>query len=228
MVYILWHAPFLLSHNIMNHYFVCHRSNLTLRNAKFVSLLLSAISHIDFWHLLYNVIALLSFGPSIQSIFASNFLTKGDKAAMFHPKLFKQQASADVAMWFFVIGSALSGSIAYLLWNEIQGIVGSGCLGLSAVTMSFLSIYALAYPNRTLQFRLGGVIPLRIPAGQLLQMVFLGSILGCIMPTIIKSRQSDNIAHSGHLGGMLFGILYYKIVIMNNVPFRQLFIKTPP
>jgi membrane associated rhomboid family serine protease len=199
---------------------------MTLRNGKFLSLLLSAISHIDVWRLLYNLMALLSLGPSVQAVLESKLSTKG----FVRPKYPDRSifASIDTAMWLLVLGAALSGSIAYLLWNELCGTGGSegGCLGLSSVTMSMLSIYASAYPDRILQFRVGGIIPVRLPAHQILLLAFVGSIVGCLFPVIFKSKRNDGISHSGHLGGLIFGVVYYDIAIMNRRPFINSFFAT--
>jgi membrane associated rhomboid family serine protease len=226
VTFITWHVRIQSLYKIMSQYFVCHQSHMTLRNGKFLSLLLSAISHIDVWHLLYNLMALLSLGPSVQAVLESKLSTKG----FVRPKYPDRSifASIDTAMWLLVLGAALSGSIAYLLWNDLCGTGGSagGCLGLSSVTMSMLSIYASAYPDRILQFRVGGSIPVRLPAHQILLLAFVGSIVGCLFPVIFKSKRNDGISHSGHLGGLIFGVVYYDIAIMNRRPFINSFFAT--
>ena len=224
--FLAWHVRIQSIYKILSQYFICHRSHMTIWNGKFLSLLLSAVSHIDIWHLLYNLMALLSLGPAVQSILDRKFATTSILPRKYqHLSVF---SSIDTAMWLLVLGAALSGSVAYLVWNEMRGIgknVG-GCLGLSSVTMSMLSIYASAFPDRILQFRIGGIIPIRLPADQILLLAFFGSMVGCLFPVIFKSKRDDGISHSGHLGGLIFGVAFYDIFIMNRRPFVDSFFLT--
>lgn len=225
-IFIAWHVPIQSFQNILNQYFICRRSHLTIRNGKFLSLVLSAVSHIGLQHLAYNLMALLSFGPSVQSILERKFATTGIIPRKYqHLSLF---SSVNGAMGLLVIGAAISGSIAYLAWNEVCGTGSSaaGCLGLSAVTMALLSIYASVYPNQLLQFRFLGIIPIRLSADRMLLFLFIGSILGCIQPVIFQWTRSDGISHSGHLGGLIFGLAYYDMIIMNRRPFIDSFLVT--
>lgn len=226
VTFLAWHLRIQALNHFMTQYFICHRSRMTLWNCKFLSLLLSAGSHINIWHLLYNLMALLSFGPTVQSILERKVAATRLVRRKYQP--LSALSSIDLAMWLLVLGAAMSGSIAYLLWNELCGIgsTAGGCLGLSSVTMSMLSIYASAYPNRILQFRVGGIIPIRLPADQILLLAFVGSIIGCLFPVIFKSKRSDGISHSGHLGGLIFGVAYYDVVIMNRRPIIDSFIVT--
>jgi membrane associated rhomboid family serine protease len=221
VIFIAWHipnAPIYYYNSIMNNYFVCQQSNITLQYGKFLSLLLSAISHIDVWHLLYNLMALFSLGPSVQRIIEQNVPSTLTYRKAAVKSQIVSSLSAPMMMWLLVIGAALSGSTSYLVWNSMCGVIGAGCLGLSAVTMSFLSIYASAYPNNILQFRIGGIIPVRLPAEQLILFAYVGSIVGCILPILFKSRRIDNISHSGHLGGLIFGAIFYDLIIVNRSP----------
>jgi membrane associated rhomboid family serine protease len=205
VVFSFWQIPTMTL--FLNKYFVCSRRNLM--QGRWLSLLLSAISHSDLWHLIFNLAALLSLGPEVQ-------LVLGRQLQM---QLFgRHYISSKLAIWLLVVGAALSGSVAYLLLGEIRS-VGGGCLGLSAVTMSLLSFYAKSCPERILHIRLAGIVPLRLPAYQLLQCVYLWSIVGCLV-TICSPQRSDGIAHSAHLGGLTFGMVYYELII-NRVRFVQ-------
>ena len=178
----------------LNQFFVCSRRNL--RKGRWISLILSSISHSDVWHVLFNLAALISLGPDVQFFIGRHARYKG-----------RWSLSTNQAMWLLVTGAALSGSVFYLLFGEIRN-TGGGCLGLSAVTMALLAVYAQAYPDRILQIRLAGIFPLRLPAYLLLQVVTVWSLVWSII-AIGAPHRSDGIAHSAHLGGLIFGLLYY-------------------
>lgn len=136
-------------------------------------------------HLAVNLVAFLSFGPMVQQVLHSKALELSS----------------------FVLGSALSGSICSLILNYIvyrnttqRG--GGGCLGLSGVTFSLFAFKAKMFPDSIIGI-IVGFIPVRLPAGILLISALVVSVFGALFAT------SSTIAHSAHLGGILFGIAYH-------------------
>ncbi len=80
-------------------------------------------------------------------------------------------------------------------------------MGLSGVTMSLIAINARLHPQRVFGIVVG-VFPVRLPAEHMLQILLIGSLVGSF-------SQGLRIAHLAHLGGLLFGMLYYKLYLNN-------------
>jgi membrane associated rhomboid family serine protease len=175
IVFLLWQLP--IFQPLLSKFFVCSRLNI--RKGRMPAILLSAISHTSAMHLLFNLFALLSFGPSVSQIL-------------------KQKRWA---MWPLMLGAALSGSIGYIFLDRAHT---GGCVGLSGVTCALLAVYAQLMPTRTLGIRIGGIFPVRMPASQLLWILLGWSAFN----TVVATRSS--IAHSCHLGGLLFGVAYHN------------------
>mmetsp|Transcript_11698 Transcript_11698/g.18112 ORF Transcript_11698/g.18112 Transcript_11698/m.18112 type:complete len:346 (+) Transcript_11698:94-1131(+) len=177
-IFILWRIP--IFQGILQRYFVCSRYNV-FRNYRYPALFLSAISHVSFTHLMVNMLTWLNMGPQLRQALVLN---------------------GGWPLWPLVLGSALSGSLLYLLFTK-----DGGCLGLSGVTLAFLAVTARMYPNR--DFTIGRIFPIRVPAEIALGIFFLWSLLGSLAPASGGGRNS--VAHAAHLGGILFGMGYYEL-----------------
>ena len=172
-------------------HFICSGSNLVRSQ----SLLLASISHKELYHLLVNYMVLLSFGPSVQ------------------------QAIAPKPVWPILVGASLSGSAMYLFMGYVlQGQrYSKGCLGLSAVTLALTAFWARLHPEGTMRF-LVGPIPVTLPANRALYALVAWSLVAALFPMMTGG---DLVAHSGHLGGLLFGYLYYEWWLSQRRPRRQ-------
>jgi membrane associated rhomboid family serine protease len=166
---------------ILQDYFVCSRRNFMA--GRWSALLLSSISHAGLFHLAFNLMTLVSFGIPVQQTL--------------------QMSKWPV--WPLLLGGALAGSFSYLLLES----GGGGCIGLSAVTLSLLAVQAQLYPKNVMAFRLMGVIPVRIQAEKALQVLLVWSLFGSFWKRGGRSGGGVPIAHSAHLGGLLFGIAYH-------------------
>lgn len=126
---------------------------------------------------------LLSFGPSVR------------------------QAIAPRPVWPVLLGASLSGSLMYIMMDYVvhRQQDSGGCLGLSTVTLGLIAFWARLYPERTLRFLLGP-IPVSMTASMALYALLGWSLIAALFPMVAN----DSIAHSGHLGGLLFGCLYYE------------------
>mmetsp|Transcript_32756 Transcript_32756/g.72231 ORF Transcript_32756/g.72231 Transcript_32756/m.72231 type:complete len:361 (-) Transcript_32756:482-1564(-) len=175
--FVLWQIPSLAG--MMQRHFVCSQYNL--RRKRYHTILTSAISHVSLMHLLINSYALLTFGPIVRDSIASFGLP----------------------LWPFALGSALAGSLFYLLLTRD----GRGCLGASAVTVAMMAFYARTYPSAQLGFVVG-FIPIRLPAEYALFAMAAVSLFGSLVRGL-----RDNVAHSGHLGGLVFGVVYFELLI---------------
>uniref|UniRef100_A0A6U0IQP7 Peptidase S54 rhomboid domain-containing protein n=1 Tax=Minutocellus polymorphus TaxID=265543 RepID=A0A6U0IQP7_9STRA len=121
----------------------------------------------------------------------------------FGPQVRQSIASFGLPLWPFALGSALTGSLFYLFLTRD----GRGCLGSSAITVALMAFFARTYPNAQLGF-IVGFIPIRLPAEYALFAIGLVSLFGSLV-----SGLRDNVAHSAHLGGLVFGVIYFELLI---------------
>ena len=173
----------------LQRHFICSRNNI-LYKKRIHTLLLSAISHASFRHLFLNLYAFYTFGSSVKTILASNHHTASWK------------------LWHFCLGAAIVSNIVFLLSSQ-----HGSCIGLSGVALALLALYAKVYPSSQLGF-IVHFIPIRLPAQYVLTGLFLISIFGLLT----KNAGNNNIAHATHLGGLLFGVLFYELT---NRPYFQ-------
>lgn len=179
-VFLAWqvapHSP------VLRHYFILSRHNV-LQAHRWPSLLLSAVSHYDFWHLLVNLYGLWSFGPAVQQALRAAGRRLGP----------------------FLGGAALASSTAFLLLQNFSR--AGGALGLSGVTLALTAVYARMYPQAKLGVRIGGIFPVQVKAENLLICMTAWSFLGSF------SRLRSDIGHAAHLGGLLFGVAYHALFL---------------
>ena len=175
LIWLLWQIP--QAQRYLQRYFVCSRYNV-LHGRQWTTLT-SAVSHASFTHLLVNLFAFLSFGPSlVQTLSSSNW-----------------------KLWPLVVGAALFSSNVFLVCSKR----GGGCMGLSGVTLAFLAFTARLHPKRELGVLLMGIVPVRMPAETMLYVLLAWSVAGTFVET------KSGVAHSAHVGGLLFGMGYYEL-----------------
>lgn len=174
LIWLLWQRP--QAHGFLNKNFVCSRRNIG--QGRLLTTLTSAVSHASFTHLLVNLFAFLSFGPS----------------------LVKTLSSSNWKLWPLVVGAASFSSHVFLMLSRD----GGGCMGLSGVTLAFLALEARLHPERELGVYLMGIVPIRMPAQVMLYCLLAWSLVGSVV-------KKGRVAHSAHLGGLLFGMGYYEL-----------------
>jgi membrane associated rhomboid family serine protease len=162
-----------------------------------LSLVLSAVSHNSFRHLLFNLLMFLNLTPALLS--SAKVLTTSWASATNLEYL----GPSKPKLWPFVVGGALSGNLLFLLFRP-----NGSCLGLSGVTCAMLGAYGAAVPDRVMKIRVYGVLPVSLKTGTLVQVLLGVSLAGSLL------APSSQICHLGHLGGLLFGLLYYQNVMM--------------
>lgn len=177
----MWQIPSL--HSLLMSNFVTSRSNV--KKGRWSVALLSAISHVGILHLIFNLSSLLMLGPKVQGVLESS---RGSKWPL----------------WQFMLGAALASSALYLVLTPR----GAGMLGLSGVNTALLAMYARLFPNSVLGILVAGIFPVRLSAHQLLQLTLLWSVLGTL---VAYNGRTQKVAHSAHLGGLLFGLGYYEL-----------------
>ena len=157
---------------------------------RYWTLLTYAFSHQDFSHILFNMLALNTFG-SVLCIAGGVGVGAPHVAALF-------------------IGSAVAGSAAFLYQKKPQidrhwgpfaqhGLASSAtCLGASGAVMGFATVATCLAP-------LLRVSPILIPIGIPMFMV----TGGFVALDWFYLNKNDLVGRSAHLGGAVFGAVYY-------------------
>ena len=151
-----------------------------LRNHYYHNLLTAAISHSSFSHLLMNLYGFYTFGRSVESTLLAN----------------------KILLSAYCIISAIFSNLMFLVLTP-----RGSCIGLSGVALSLLALDAKLHPNKQIGFVIR-FIPTRLPAQYALTGLLVWSVLGVVKAT--TGGMYDGIAHSVHLGGLIFGVLVYE------------------
>ncbi|KAJ7890568.1 hypothetical protein B0H14DRAFT_2689874 [Mycena olivaceomarginata] len=173
-VFIAWHVPRLAGFMVGNfaHYPLSGRAR---------TLLTSVFSHHSLLHLLFNSMALLSFGTAVGV-----FLDRSPSDLL-----------ESTTKYHFLAMFISAGLVSSLASHMVKVRIGS--LGASGAIYACVTLTAMAYPDLkiSLLFLPWGV-PIRLGVGAMMTLDLVGIIRGW--------RFFDHIAH---LGGALFGIWYY-------------------
>lgn len=149
------------------------------RNKEWHRLVSCSFIHADFGHLLFNMLALYSFGEYIELAFESVFAQKG--RMLFVIMYFGAVAAADIWNLF-----KQKNNFSY------KSLGASG--GVAAVVFS----YILLNPMGKIYFMF---IPIGIPA-------FIFGPLYLLYCVYMAKRGSDNIGHIAHFTGSIFGFVF--------------------
>lgn len=132
------------------------------------------------WHILFNMLVLGMVGPSVETLRGSREF-----------------------LAFYLIAAGLSG-LAFLGWGAIFQDV-TPAVGASGSVMATMIYYAMKYPKRI--WYIYGIIPV---TAYWLAIITIVVDLGPMLLQLAGRGFDDNIGHSAHLGGALFGYLYYR------------------
>ena len=108
-----------------------------------------------------------------------------------------------VELWVFVLFAAIFGNLVFLAFDTKQQ---GSCIGLSGVTLAMLAFDSLVYPTKELRM-IVSFIPITLPAYYL----YIG-LLGLSVAGILGIVGRGNVAHSTHLGGLVFGSFVFEAV----------------
>ncbi len=189
VIFLSWNLLPLMRPILMQFFLASRRS---AKNTLGLSLVLSAVSHNSFRHVLFNLLVFLNLSPAMNNIRvpSTSWLAKNRS---------KYLSLSQAALWPLLVGGALAGNLLFLLFRP-----GGSCLGLSGVTCAMMGAYACAAPERLMKVRIYGVHPVSVRMKTLVQILLGVSLFGALF------MLSSPICHLGHLGGLLFGILYYQ------------------
>jgi rhomboid family protein len=118
-------------------------------------------------------------------------------------------------LWFYLFAAVFSGIVSVVYYQVIG--IPYAILGASGAVLGVFTLFALHYPRQKVY--LFGIVPIEarwlliayavyegFPAFQLL----LGDANQIIAQKLAADPSYQFVCHSGHLGGMLFGYLYFK------------------
>lgn len=129
---------------------------------------------------------------------------------------------------FLCLGSAFVGAAVYLSLHYgddpiayLRGEpVYQNLIGASGIVFGIVSLYCLIRPEQPITLLLFFVLPVTIKP----KWVFWGALGISAFATIFYELPGhSNVAHSAHLGGMLAGILFYRLIYQRGIQFA-----TPP
>jgi membrane associated rhomboid family serine protease len=143
-----------------------------------------AFVHADILHLAFNMITLYSFGQGIETfLFPALF---GDKSGLLYIML-------------YAIGIVVASLPDYFKYKEVYGYRALGASG--AVSAVLFSVILLA-PSEELKVFLAIPIP-----------AWLFGILYLAFSAYMAKRGNDNIGHSAHFWGGVFGLVFTYIAV---------------
>ena len=166
------------------------------KNGEYHRFVSSGLVHADFWHLFFNMFVLWMFGGHVENFYQMAFDEFGN--LLYILLYFGGIIMADVSTYFKYRDSAYYRS-----------------LGASGAVSGIMLVFILLYPTSPLYLIFLPMIP--IPA-IVVGIAYLGY-------SYYASRNvSDNINHSAHLFGGLFGLAFTIVLYPGLVPafFRQI------
>lgn len=111
------------------------------------------------------------------------------------------------------LGAALFGGLAWFAASFVSG--STSVIGASASVFALLIFFSCLAPDREIQLLLFFFLPINVKPRYLAYVMLGLSVLGLLFQELYPSS-GTGMAHSAHLGGMLFGYLYFKFVYAPN------------
>lgn len=152
-------------------------------------LIAHAFVHANWPHLLFNALALYSFGEALE--------------AFFFTTLFGKAGGMLMMLLFYLLGVLAASIPAYRKHSDHPGYNSVGASGgVSAILMA----YMVAFPTAEVAFFF---VPM--PA-------FLAVFVFFILEVLMQRSGKTMIAHDAHLGGAVFGLLFVGLFAPNCYP----------
>ena len=156
--------------------------------------------HEGFWHLLGNCLVLWWTGHIVEQTYGRR------------------------VFFTVLLAGTLAGSVVWFL-TGLGGKVDGTIIGLSAGVYALVLVALLDKLDHQITLLLFFFLPVTLTVRWLLTLIALGSLLGWIFAELPgrhtwpywQGAWSDRIAHSAHLGGLLFGWLAYRKLNQTNL-----------
>ena len=137
-------------------------------------------SRYSFWHLLMNMLFLFWFGRRLELIYGSREFT---------------------ALYF---AAMLTASFAYIGLDLYTGTLVPA-IGASGAVWGIVAIYAMKFPYERIFIYF--LFPIQI---RILALIYFLFDLHPVLLALAGDRNSSGVAHAAHVGGAVFGFLYWK------------------
>lgn len=139
--------------------------------------------HAGLFHLLFNCVALFSFGRAVEATIGKpRFLT------------------------LYFLSGIIGGLFQMLLALISPNYFGGTVVGASAGIFGVVAAFATLDPNQYLTLFLFYIIPVNLRA----KMLLYGSLIITVLGIVFSKQLGGNIAHGAHLGGILTGFAFIK------------------
>ncbi len=108
------------------------------------------------------------------------------------------------------LAAVLGGGLA---WTAVHWMHGGAYFGSGAAVVGLFVVVASIYPEREMRFLF---LPISFQARHILWGLFAIDLLGLFLYEIVGAQAPIDFSPSAHLGGMLFGWIYFRFVHANN------------
>lgn len=174
-------------------------STLGLKHWHLYQLITFQFLHGGFFHLLGNMIGLFFFGRAMEGMLGSRGMLK-----------------------LYLASGTIGGLLQMTLGFAFPAVFNVPVLGASAGVFGLIAAFATHAPDDPITILLLYVIPVTFPAKVLLLIEGPIALLGVIAPFIPHFSFMPGVAHAAHLGGMLTGIAWIRMVMSPTPPFQFL------
>ncbi|KAG7348890.1 rhomboid family protein [Nitzschia inconspicua] len=209
VVFVFWQV--VPSATWLQTYFVCSRQSFIQSHG--LSLLLSTVSHSSLRHLTVNLLLLFHLAPKLWSNNYSHIQELPSRVrATTNNNILPQGAAATITttatppLWPLLLGSSLFTNGLFVAIRRTKT-----CLGLSGVVMALMAYYyggGIVDVSQPLEFWIGGILPISIRPRPMIRILCGISLLGSF-------STRSTIAHLVHLGGLMFGLLFYHVTTIH-------------
>lgn len=143
------------------------------------------------WHIVFNMLLLYWFGTRLESMYGSR------------------------EFLLFYLTAAVCGSVAYVALALYTG-SNAAAIGASGAVMGVMMLYAIYYPFETIT--LFWILPVPI---WILLSIYVIFDLHPVLMALAGDRVYTGVAHAGHLGGLAFGFVYWRLGLRLEAPFER-------
>jgi len=151
--------------------------------------------HASFLHIFFNCWAIFVFGRILEPLLgARNFL---------------------IVYFSSGVLGGICQVLASLFLPQLFGDGSASVVGASAGAFGLVAAFAALFPDRELTMLLFFVIPVTMRAKTLLIASVALALGGMALPGIFDRVLGGNVANAAHLGGMIFGLVYVREVILS-------------